>query len=222
MTKKVVLGLKKIATVTAVAIAATGAGFWAVKSGKLILQLPYYEVARVIDGDTFVTKENQYIRLASINAPELGYCGADEAKLAMEKLVLGKKLYLKVVYRDRYNRLDAFVYTPKEFVNLAILESGWTYYHRKGKNEPGELLKADQKAREDKVGIFSGKCTQEVNPTNPKCVIKGNIQKGNKYFRYPGCRVYNLTIVQLYLGEKWYCTEKEAMRDGFTKGPDCN
>lgn len=215
-------GLRKIAAVGAVAIVTAGAGFWAVKSGKLILPLPYYEAVRVIDGDTFVTKESQYIRLASTNAPELGYCGSEEAKSGLEKLILGKKLYLKVVYRDKFNRLDAFVYTTDRFVNLAMLESGLAYYETKG-NEPKELLKAGQDARERTLGIFSTKCTQVVNPMNAKCAIKANMSRGKiKYFSYPGCKLYGLTLVQTYLGDRWFCTVKEAEKEGFTKSGGCN
>ena len=62
------MGWKK--AVAMAGIAATAVGFGVVKSGKIMFFLPNYVVSRVIDGDTFVTKEGQYVRLASVDAPE--------------------------------------------------------------------------------------------------------------------------------------------------------
>ena len=44
-------------------------------------------VIEVIDGDTFMT-DNHSVRLADVNAPELGTPGADVAKSRLEQLIL--------------------------------------------------------------------------------------------------------------------------------------
>lgn len=183
-----------------------------------------YQVARVIDGDTFETKEKQVVRLAGVDAPELKYCGGTEAKQALEKLILGKRLQIKVVFNDKFKRLVSQVYAGNIYVNKKMLEQGWAYFARGTDSNADELLKAGEKARAGTLGIFGAGCTQDVNPIQPKCNIKGNIgQQGKetKFYRYPGCGQYGNTVVQLYLGDGWFCNEKEARAAGFVKGSDC-
>lgn len=193
--------------------ASLGLGFWASKA--------FYTVTNVFDGDTFETAEKQYIRLDSVNAPELNFCLGKEAKQGLEKLVLGKKVYIKVSYIDGM-RLVASVYTLQGNVGEKMLSLGLATYADKGNQEQPTLLKISQEAREKKIGVYSSTCTQTVNPTDPKCTIKGNIRGSDKLYRYPGCGQYNNTLVQLYLGDKWFCTEFEAKKAGFSKGSDCS
>lgn len=197
-------------------------GFLWLSSGKgKPMQVPAYSVLRVIDGDSFETVEHQYIRVASTEAPELDRCGGTEAKAALEKFVAGKPVYLKVVYRDPYQRLVSLVYTKDRFINEAMLSGGYSYYLRGSPGEIGEELKsATGKARQKKVGIFSSTCTQMTNTGKPSCNIKGNTRNGNIYY-VPGCGVYDNVEVQLYLRDRWFCSEKEAISTGFRKPKQC-
>lgn len=202
----------KKAVVGGVIATSIGLGFWSSKA--------FYTVDHVIDGDTFETTEKQRIRLDSVNAPELEYCLGNEAKEELEKLVLHKKVYIKVSFVDG-TRLISSVYTTKGNVGAKMLEKGLaTFADKSAQKQPG-LLKISQTARDKKIGVYSPKCTQETNPTAPKCNIKGNIREGVKYYRFPTCYYYNHTTVELYKGDKWFCTESEAKKDGFTKGGDC-
>ncbi len=168
-----------------------------------------------------MTKEEQHIRVASTESPELDRCGGPEAKGALEQLIVGKPVYLKVVYRDPYQRLVSFVYTKEKFVNETMLENGYSYYSRSSPGEIGDdLKKATEKAREEKKGIFSDSCTQMVNKEKASCNIKGNDRNGKIYY-VPECGVYNNVTVQLYLGDRWFCTEKEAIKAGFRKPEQC-
>ncbi len=196
-------------------------GFYAVKSGQIAFPVPYYTVARIIDGDTFVTTEKQYIRLSSTYAPELENCLGMESKKALEKLVMGKKVYLKVLYRDAYQRLISLVYTPDGYINEQMITQGMAYYLPKNKEEIAPLQQASQIARDQKIGIYSSLCTQQTNTLNPKCNIKGNVSINGKFYRTPNCGQYNITILQLYLDDRWFCSEKEAEKAGFVKGGDC-
>lgn len=209
------------AALAAVGIVSSGF-FWLMGGRGQSIQVPAYSVARVIDGDTFVTAENQYIRVASTEAPETGRCGGTEAKAALEKFVIGKPVYLKVVYRDPYQRLVSFVYTKERFVNEATLLEGYSYYSRSSPGEIGEELKnASDKAREKKKGIFSETCTQTANHKNSSCNIKGNTGTDKIYY-LPGCGVYPNVEVQLYRGDQWFCSEKEAVAAGFRKPEQCS
>jgi micrococcal nuclease len=188
---------------------------------KKILDRTGYTVAQVVDGDTFITKEDQMIRLAAIDAPEMGRCGSVEAKNYLEKIIKGKPVYLKIVYREKYNRLIAFVYTDEGSVNQRVLAAGlavWSGYQNENDPDLGPVAKS---ARNNKVGIFSESCTQTINKSKPKCQIKANFRKNQMLYRFPGCGQYNNTQVQLFLGDQWFCSEKEAKAAGFTKGSDC-
>ena len=206
------VGWKKVVA-TGVITTSLGLGFWASKA--------FYTVKEVIDGDTFITTENRYVRLDSINTPELEFCLGKEAKEEMEKLVLNKKVFLKVTYVDDRKRLVASVYTLNGNVGEKLLEKGLATFNNKGTLTGTSLPKTEVAARKAKIGIFSPICTQTENPDNPKCNIKGNIVKNGMFYHYPGCGQYGNTLVHLHLGEKWICTEKEAIKAGFAKGKDC-
>ncbi len=53
------------------------------------------------------------------------------------------------------------------------------------------------------------------------CVIKGNISisTGNKLYHLPGMRDYESTIISPEHGERWFCTEAEAIANGWRKAP---
>lgn len=209
--KKKTSKVKKIIAAAAGAVI-IGLGFWSSKA--------FYTVDHVIDGDTFETTEKQRIRLDSVNAPELEYCLGPESKAELEKIVLHKKVFIKVSFVDG-TRLVASVYTAQGNVGAKMLEKGMaTFADKSAQKQPG-LLEISQKARDKKIGVYSDKCTQETNLANPKCNIKGNIRDGVKYYRDPSCYYYNHTLMQLYLGDKWFCTESEAKKEGFVKGGDC-
>lgn len=205
------------------AIAGSAGYFWLRTGGLKEIQVPAYTVTKVYDGDTFETKEKQVIRLANIDAPEMGSCGSEEAKTELEKLILNKPVYLKIVYKDEFLRLVSWVYAGDSAVNLKMLESGWAYYRNRVGSDDVRLQKAAELGKNKKIGIFSKLCTQEINPKQPDCVVKGNIRQGDsqKIYHFPGCGQYNNSLVQLYMGDQWFCTEKEAGASGFIKGADC-
>lgn len=195
--------------------------FWITGEKGKAIAVPAYEVMRVIDGDTFVTKEDQHIRIASTESPEIDRCGGPEAKAALEQLIVGKPVYLKVVYRDPYQRLVSFVYAKDIFINESMLTNGYSYYSRSSPGDIGEELKrATEKARSARNGIFSESCTQMVNNEKAACNIKGNDRNGKIYY-LPECGVYDNVTVQLYLGDRWFCSEKEAIAAGFRKPGQC-
>lgn len=215
--------LSRKITATAIAVAAATAGTYFLLSngGKLPLRVPAYHAWRVIDGDTFETTEHQLIRVQSTEAPELDMCGGPKAKEALEKLIMGKPLYLKVTYRDPFNRLVSLVYTKDKFINQEMLSNGYSYHARSSPGEIGkQLSKAGTQAWKNKKGVFGSSCTQVVNKNNPSCNIKGN-NRDDKIYYLPSCGVYKNVEVQLYLGDQWFCTEKEAQKAGYRRPAQC-
>ena len=172
---------------------------------------------------SLTTEERRHIRLASVSAPELEQCGGEAAKTALSQLISGKPLYIKVLFNDKYGRLVSLVYTEGGLVNQKLLEQGRVYYTGSS-NEPKGISKAAASARDQGIGIFGSPCTQITNPKSKTCLIKGNNRLhsgGSRLYSFPGCRVYDLTAVQLYLGDQWFCTEKEAQKAGYTRSSDC-
>jgi len=90
-------------------------------------------VYKVIDGDTFDAFPVGRVRLADVNAPELGDPGGYEAKEALTDLVSGKVVYLDVddkYVMDKYRRLVCVVYVKINSetimnVNKWLLENGY-------------------------------------------------------------------------------------------------
>lgn len=215
--------LKKVAVVAAIGTAGILSVTFA--SSKKPLFVPAYRVAQVIDGDTFDTEEHQAIRLAAVDASELDECGGKEAKKELERLILNKDIYLKVIWHNS-GRQTAFVYTKNGSVDEAMLASGWGELHGQT-DQPAvdkqKLALASQKAQKEKLGLFSEQCTQSVNPKNPNCEIKGNASDRNstKIYFFPGCQLYGQTYVQPHHGDQWFCTMAAAEKAGFTKGERC-
>ncbi|MBW4575477.1 MAG: cold shock domain-containing protein [Aphanothece sp. CMT-3BRIN-NPC111] len=57
--------------------------------------------------------------------------------------------------------------------------------------------------------------------TKPGCKIKGNIsiETRNKVYHLPGAEDYDSTVIDPRHGEKWFCTESEAIANGWHKAP---
>lgn len=211
MLKKTVIGLAIATTI--------GATFWVYTNNGVKIPLPSYQVKRVIDGDTFETTEKQIIRLSSTDAPELNRCDGPEAKKALEQLIVGKPLYLKVQYRDDY-RLISVVFTDEGSVNEAMVRSGHANYRKTGGDMGQEMLDASEEARAYKRGIHSDRCTQIVNTQNSDCQIKGNNRVEKIYFP-PNCGNHSQVQVQLWDGDEWFCTEQEAVNAGYRRSQQC-
>jgi micrococcal nuclease len=210
--------MKKLAIGSVLAI--TGASLIGIQT---LLNNTSYTVTQVFDGDTFETQEKQVVRLNSVNAPEKGFCGFDTSKQALEKLVMGKKVFIKVVYRDAYDRMIANVYTRDgKWVNEQMARSGQAIVIQKTKSDK-RLIDASQYAIGKLSGLHGLPCTQRLNTENPTCTIKGNINNANhtKIYHMKGCNSYPIALVQLFEGDQWFCTEKQAQSAGFMKADTC-
>jgi len=186
---------------------------------------PGIKVIEVLDGDTLLLENKVRVRLRHVDAPELDYCGGQEAKDELIKLVKDKKVVLQEQIIDQQGRPMALVYLDHLLVNQQMMKSGWVRYHS-DKTDQTKVLKAEaDKAKQEQKGIFSSQCYQKENLAKPGCLIKGNIDKNkytdNKKYYFPGCAQYQFTIVEKDLGEDWFCSEDEAVAAGFVKSKTC-
>lgn len=183
---------------------------------------PGEKVVAVIDGDSFKIGRDQTIRLSSLDAPKIEYCFGRESKTALTKKIEGKEVLLKEFKTDRYKRVMALVYIDGESVNEYMIKNGFALHIWDTSTQNKVFDKANDFARENKLGIFSPECYQKV-ASNPRCLIKGNIIQHTKAKEYilPSCEMYNSSIIERYKGEEWFCTEFEAKKAGYTKSPNC-
>ena len=84
-------------------------------------------VTFVIDGDTVVLENKEKVRLIGIDTPERGELGFEEARNALEELILNKTVLLVSQQSDRdvYRRLLRDIYIDDIFVNLYLVEKGF-------------------------------------------------------------------------------------------------
>lgn len=183
---------------------------------------PREMVIDVIDGDTFTISNKQTIRLFVNDAPELEYCYGKEAKEALAKKILGKKVILKSPRTDYYKRVQAYVYLDGEFINEYMSKNGFSADHGFGSTESDLIVVAGNYAKENKIGIYSEKCSP-TKPSKNGCNIKAQISyhTGEHLYLIPGCWNYTQAVVERFRGEDWFCSEKEAKAAGFTKYSNC-
>ena len=84
-------------------------------------------VSRVIDGDTVELSNGRLVRLTAVSAPELKEKYGKEAKAFLEEKLLNKKVkleYERGYEKDRFNRLNAYVFVGDENINMSIVKQG--------------------------------------------------------------------------------------------------
>jgi len=208
--KKLTLGLAAAGTISSGAVLVHPALFF----GE--------QVIKVYDGDSFQIANHQIIRLYGADAPETGRCYSENSTAYLRKLLLGKRVFLRQPVTDIYRRVVALVYLNGELVNQKVIKNGFAVYTRAGESETLPMQKANEFARSHSLGIFSSEC-YGFTPQTPKCAIKGNIDRDKKQLTYmtPDCPYYAKTAIERFRGEDWFCSEKTALKAGFTKHFTC-
>jgi len=209
-----------------------------------------YLVTRVKDGDTILLSNGETVRYIGIDTPESVHpqkpvqCFGKEASLKNEELVLGKMVRLEkdITDRDKYNRLLRYVHVvdPEQsrgmkdlFINYELVKSGYaSVYTYPPDVKYNELfLVAQKEARELNKGLWNA-CQDgqyeypivsiESDPNNLDCQIKGNINSsGEKIYHLPNCPYYSKTKIDEQRGERWFCSENEALNAGWRKALNC-
>jgi endonuclease YncB( thermonuclease family) len=85
-----------------------------------------YLVVHVVDGDTLDLANGRTVRLAGIDAPEVGQCGYKRARNTLAGLVLGKRVTLGASdeEQDQYGRLLKYVDVGRIDAGLRLIKSG--------------------------------------------------------------------------------------------------
>ncbi len=198
----------------------------------------YAAVTKVIDGDTIEVDEGGIpfrVRYIGMDAPELtGEPMAAEALAANRRLVEGKTIVMirDQSEADRYGRLLRFVFAGDGFVNVELVRMGMA---RAAPYPPdvscrAEFDAAQREALQAGRGLWSIVLSLTPPPgagtvcaggcvTPPAgCRIKGNIgASGEKIYHVPGGKFYDNTLIEPEKGERWFCTEAEAVAAGWRR-----
>ena len=141
----------------------------------------WVNVDKVLDGDTFKTKQGEKIRLLGINTPEIRHDTSpaqpfgNTAKRALQDLIAGKQVRLTFdkEKKDKYGRTLAHVYLKDGlWVNAELVRLGLAHVYTFVPNISAAkaLIKIEQEAIEDKRGMWVDKRWRVLSP-------KGLIQK---------------------------------------------
>lgn len=195
-------------------------------------------VARVIDGDTIELSTGQRVRYIGIDTPESVdprtsvQCFATEAATANRNLVQGKEVRLEkdISETDRYGRLLRYIWVGDTLVNDYLVRQGFA---RSSSYPPDvkyqdQFRQAEAEAQSANRGMWAG-CTGTASPItqpsgiasktppDPACPIKGNVSSGGKIYHIPGGSFYDRTVIDISAGERWFCSESEALSAGWRK-----
>ena len=130
-------------------------------------------VVSIADGDTLTVLDpvhhQDIIRLASIDAPELGH-GAGEpgqpysrrAKDALASMVFGRHVALRCYERDQYGRAVCDVIVNGRSAGRDLVASGlaWANRARPEYLRDAAIPRFEQQAREKRLGLWSGSHVQ--------------------------------------------------------------
>lgn len=187
---------------------------------------------RLIDGDTLEIS-GTVVRLHGIDAPETGQsctrsdgrrfaCGL-AALDGLRAFVAGQSVTCEGTARDRYGRLIGTCYAGAAELNRAMVRAGLAMAFRRYSevylSEEVEAFKASR-------GLWSGNFDPpwEVRKTRwdkaardapDGCPIKGNISARGRIYHLPYSRHYTRTRIDPARGERWFCSETEAIAAGW-------
>jgi endonuclease YncB( thermonuclease family) len=125
----------------------------------------FYRVKTVYDGDTVVLEDGRKIRLLGINTPEVQHkdkmadAGGEDAKAWLINKLQNTKVRLEFDFEktDKYGRTLAHLFSEKkEHINLSLVKAGLATISIYPPNllYVNELLAAENKAEQDKLGIW--------------------------------------------------------------------
>lgn len=182
---------------------------------------------RVIDGDTIAIGEERY-RLDGIDAPEKAQlcgdwrCGQASTE-ALTRAIRRGTVRCEVLERDKYDRLIATCFVGDQNLSAMMVESGMAWAFRRYSQT---YVSHEDRARANRVGIWQGSYEtpwdfragrwNTAAQTAPEgCPIKGNISANGRIYHPPWSTHYERTRINLARGERWFCSEDEAIAAGW-------
>lgn len=184
----------------------------------------------------------------SVDPRKPAECLGKAASAEAVKMLIGKYVSLETDEtqddRDKYGRLLRYVKTQDGvFYNLEIVKKGLAreYTYKTPYRYQKSFIKAQSEAQKNKVGLWADNAcglqgrqatsspvsipkTTAASPSNAGlCRIKGNISRNGRQriYHLPSCPDYGKTTIDPSTGEMLFCTEAEALKNGFKKALNC-
>lgn len=189
--------------------------------------------ADVVDGDTLHVGGAR-IRISGVDAPELSQrCGTGEQKVRcgamaadwLRTRIQGRTVVCQVVDTDRYGRSVAVCKADGQDIGAALVDSGWATAYRRYSLA---YVAQENRARSARRGIWAlgfetpadyrrdRRLADVPVAPDPRCAIKGNIStSGARIYHLPGTRAYPEVRIDLSKGERWFCSERDAVAAGW-------
>lgn len=121
-----------------------------------------FVVARVVDGDTIVLDNGEYVRYIGIDTPEIfpsAECFAQQATQRNRELVEGKavRLVRDVSNRDPYHRWLRYVFVGDTNINVQLVEEGFAKaaIYPPDTAQQTNLQLAELNAQTEEAGLWS-------------------------------------------------------------------
>ena len=192
--------------------------------------------ATVIDGDTLKI-DGTSIRLHGMDAPESFQtcvaggvtwpCGR-HATAALVKLIGVSPVRCEGQELDRYGRTIASCSVRGRNIEAWMVLNGWALAYRKYSLD---YVGEEAVAQDAQAGLWSGEFVPPwawrrgerlqavtVPDSASECTIKGNVSSsGERIFHVPDAQHYEETRISEQKGERWFCTEAEAIAAGWRK-----
>jgi len=191
------------------------------------------QAARIIDGDTLEVAGETF-RLHGIDAPEYGQectktsggtwpCGK-ESTAFLKSITHNQTVHCDDRGSDGYKRTIAVCKVGGSEINAKMVAAGLAWAFERYSDD---YLKEQKAAQAAKVGVWQTdtqtpwdfrKARWEVAEQEaPRgCPIKGNISKsGEKIYHPPWSPWYSRTKISEDKGERWFCSEDEAIAAGW-------
>lgn len=124
-------------------------------------------VIHVGDGDSLTLldehQQRHRIRLAEIDAPELGQAYGQASKRALKNLINQQQVRIDLLETDQYGRIIGIVYFNDQDVSAYMLAQGMAWVYPRYLRRP-KLQRIEQKARKYRRGLWQQPEHQRIAP----------------------------------------------------------
>jgi len=190
-------------------------------------------IARILDGDTIEISGTR-IRLEGIDAPEgdqtcaragggTWRCG-QAASVELQRLIGGAPVRCESRGTDTYGRMLGICFVGTIDINAEMVRRGYAWAFVKYSRD---YVAEEAEARAQGVGIWQAPTTTAWDHRTSRwaaagdgaapggCPIKGNIASGERIYHMPWSPWYAKVRIDTAKGERWFCTESEALAAGW-------
>ncbi len=188
--------------------------------------------ARVVDGDT-LDVAGKRVRLEGIDAPESAQscarasegtwkCGK-AASDALREMIGRRRVECRSDGKDGYGRVLGICSVGGQEINAELVRQGYAWAFVKYSDS---YVAQEAEARAQRKGIWQRKTEPawdyrkhhwaRAEQTAPEgCAIKGNVTKNGHIYHMPWSPWYGKVRIDPSKGERWFCSESEALAAGW-------